>query len=122
MSERLQTFLKTHQPKNGKFFLIAIDGRGGSGKSTLAEYLKSLLPDFTFTNGDDYFEPVEAQIVWGEFNDKRFIDDVIAPLKQASTTIAYRPYNWHAEPHITEQTIKIDKGICIERCFVLPLT
>ena len=36
---KVQDFLVTHQPKNGQFFTIAIDGRGGSGKSLSAEYL-----------------------------------------------------------------------------------
>jgi len=112
----ITTYLATHTPKNGKFFTIAIDGRGGSGKSSLVEYLKPVLPGFTMLNGDDYFEPVENQVVWGDFNDKRFAEDVIKPLK-VSSTFTYKPYDWHTEPHITEKNITITKGFCLERCF-----
>lgn len=112
----ITTYLATHTPKNGKFFMIAIDGRGGSGKSSLVEYLKPILPGFTMLNGDDYFEPVENQVVWGDFNDERFAEDVITPLK-VSNVFTYKPYDWHAEPHITEKNIEITKGFCLERCF-----
>lgn len=112
----LRNFLATHQPKNGRFFTIAIDGRGGSGKSTFAELLKAKLPDFVVLNGDDYFEPINDPIVWGEFNDERFIKDVIQPLKSGSSFI-YRPYDWHTDPHITERNIEITKGFMLERCY-----
>jgi adenylate kinase family enzyme len=69
----IQKWLATHQPGNGRFFTIAIDGRGGCGKSTLAELLKAKLPDFVVLNGDDYFELVNDPIVWGKFNDDRFV-------------------------------------------------
>jgi len=112
----LQNFLTTHQPKNGRFFTIAIDGRGGSGKSTFAELLKDKLPGFTVLNGDDYFEPLDDPVVWGDFNDERFANDIIEPLKTGNTFL-YRPYDWHADPHITEKKIEITKGFCLERCY-----
>ncbi|HEY1645755.1 MAG TPA: hypothetical protein VGF75_05290 [Candidatus Saccharimonadales bacterium] len=117
MSVNLKNQLLQKQPKNSKYYLVAIDGRGGSGKTVLTEYIAKLLPDFIFLNGDDYFEPTPNEIAWGKFNDERFIEDVINPLKQGKTTIAYRPYDWHTEPNITERTITINKGVCIERCF-----
>jgi uridine kinase len=112
----IQNFLATHQPKNGRFFTIAIDGRGGSGKTSFAELLKAKLPGFVMLNGDDYFEPIEDPVVWGEFNDDRFIRDVIAPLKSGDS-LTYRPYDWHADPHITEKKVEITEGICLERCY-----
>lgn len=110
----IRTHLQTRQPKNGRFFTIAIDGRGGSGKSTFAELLKTRLPGFVMLNGDDYFEPINNSKVWGEFNDDRFATDVIEPLK-AGRDFNYRPYDWHADPHITEQNIEVTKGFCLER-------
>ena len=112
----IQTFLTTNQPKNGRYFTIAIDGRGGSGKTSFAELLKIQLPDFVVLNGDDYFEPIEDPIVWGEFNDERFASDVIQPLKFGNSFI-YRPYDWYANPHITERKIRITKGFILERCY-----
>ncbi len=112
----LKDFVSSKEPKNGRFYTIAIDGRGGSGKTVFAEYLKKLVPDFIFLNGDDYFEPVENQIVWGAFNDARFRQDIIKPLQHGNSFI-YRPYDWHKEPHISEQPTAITKGFCLERCF-----
>jgi uridine kinase len=112
----IQNFLVTHQPKNGHFFTIAIDGRGGSGKTALVELLRAELPGFIMLNGDDYFEPIDDPIVWGDFNDERFIQDVIEPLKRAGS-FTYRPYDWHVTPHITEKKIEVTKGICLERCY-----
>ena len=112
----IQNFLATHQPKNGRFFTVAIDGRGGSGKTSFAELLKAKLPDFVILNGDDYFEPIKDPIVWGEFNDKRFVAEVIESLKTGNK-LTYRPYDWHADPHITEQKIEVTKGFCLERCY-----
>lgn len=112
----IREFLKLYEPKNGNFYTIAIDGRGGSGKTLFAEFLKTLLPDYVFINGDDYFEPVENQTVWGDFNEERFRADVLIPLKK-SKEFTYRPYDWHSEPHISETRITVSEGICIERCF-----
>ena len=112
----IQQLLATHHPKNGRFFTIAIDGRGGSGKTSLVEYLKSRLPDVVFLNGDDYFEPFEGQVVPGGFNDERFVKEVITPLKQGNTFL-YRPYDWDADPHITEKRITVTEGFCLERCY-----
>lgn len=114
----IQDFLTTRQPKNGRFFTIAIDGRGGSGKTSFAELLKEHLPGFITLNGDDYFEPIDDPTVWGDFNDDRFIQDVIGPLKSGNN-FTYRPYDWHADPHITEEKIEVTKGICLERCYSL---
>ncbi len=118
MSVHLKDHLIQNPPKNGKFYIIAIDGRGGSGKTTLLKYIATLLPDFITLNGDDYFEPTPGAVAWGAFNDERFITDVIAPLKLRHNTITYRPYDWHTKPHITEKNLTITTGICIERSFI----
>src|SRR5579862_2323957 len=109
--------LESKPPKNGTYYLVAIDGRGGAGKTTLTEYVAKLLPDFTIINGDDYFEPTPGEIAWGAFNDERFEEDVIKPLSKGKTTLIYRPYDWHKKPPITEQSITINKGLLIERSF-----
>lgn len=92
---------------------MAIDGRGGSGKTSFTKCLKELLPDFVFVSRDDYFEPVEDKIVWGAFNKRRFKEDVIEYLKKGNKFV-YKPYDWHASSHISERSIEVTKGICIE--------
>lgn len=114
--QRIQGLLAARKPKNGRFFTIAIDGRGGSGKSTFAELLKAELSGFVVLNGDDYFEPGDDPIVWGDFNDERFAHDVIEPLK-TQNSFTYQPYDWHADPHITEKNIQVTEGFCLERCY-----
>lgn len=107
---------KADPPKNGQFYTVAIDGRAGAGKTAFAKDLSKLLPDFIFFNGDDYFEPSNDKLVWGSFNDGRFIKEVIKPL-QTGNKIVYRPYDWEANPPISERAITIEKGLCLERCY-----
>jgi uridine kinase len=113
---KLNSKLKAQPPKNGKFYTIAVDGRGGSGKSTLTKYIAELLPEFIVLNGDDYFEPTDGQVSWGIFNDERFINDVIKPISK-SNKFVYKPYDWHSYPHISERTIEVSEGLCLERCY-----
>jgi uridine kinase len=116
----IRDILNKRPPRNGDFYTIAIDGRGGSGKSVLADHLAKLMPAFVVINGDDYFEPVQNEVVWGDFNEERFNHDVIQPL-QVGNRFAYRPYDWHAEPHVTERTVSVAGGFCLERCFSFAL-
>ena len=97
--------------------MVAVDGRGASGKSVLAEYLGRLLPEFTALNGDDYFEPTPEGLAWGDFNEERFRDDVITPLQRRVKSLRYRPYDWHADPPITEREVEVGDGLILERCF-----
>lgn len=104
-------------PKNGRFYIVAIDGRGGAGKSTLTDYAAKLLPGFSVLNGDEYFEHDDTTIAFGSFNDKRFYEDVVKPLQQDKTNFVYYPYDWHKKPHIQEKKLSITKGLIIERSF-----
>jgi uridine kinase len=107
-------------PKNGSFYTVAVDGRGGSGKTSLNKYLVQLLPKFDFINGDDYFEPVDSEVVWGAFNDERFEQDVIIPLQQGDTFL-YAPCIWEAGGIQPATEVRVEQGICIERCFSFPM-
>lgn len=103
------------RPRNDKFYIFAIDGHDGSGKTSLAKYLAALMSEFVFINGDDYWEPIQSEQAWGEFNEGRFQEDVVSPLKNGKAKLNYRPFDWDAEPNISERVITIDKGIFIER-------
>lgn len=109
----IRELIESKPPKNGKFYLVAIDGRGASGKSSLLDYLKTRLEGFIFLNFDDYFEPREDSSEWGFLNRERFAQDVIEPLK-TSAAFTYRPYSWHSEPHINPTEITVKKGLCLE--------
>ena len=119
ISQIIDTIL-SKPPKNGKFYLVAIDGRGGSGKTSFAAQFIERLPGFTLLNGDDYFEPTPNGPAWGDFNDERFNSEVITPL-QTGNSFTHRPYDWHSEPHITDRLITIEKGLVFERCFSMSL-
>ena len=119
MTINLQEKIYSKPPKNGSYYVIAIDGRGGAGKSTLTEHIATLLPNFTVINGDDYFEPDDTTIAFGSFNDERFIKDVIKPLSDGRKIFEYHPYDKEVNPPIREETLKIDEGVIIERSFSL---
>src|SRR5665213_1137426 len=120
MSEQpisLKAKLTSKPPKNGKYYIIAIDGRGGAGKSSLSKYIQSILPDYSFVCGDSYFEPIAHPIAWGGYNEERFFNDVIQPLSETKITVDFKPYDWDNEPHIKHETINISIGVFIDRCY-----
>lgn len=111
----LEKIIYQKPPKNGRFYIIAVDGRGGAGKTTLTEYISRLLPRFTILNGDDYFEPDDNTVAFGSFNENRFEKEVLEKLRRGHTTFIYHPYDWHKEPHIQDKELDIKEGIVVER-------
>ena len=109
------------EPKNSEYLAVAIDGRGASGKSALAEFLREKLPRFTIINGDDFFEPVEHPILWGEFNEERFRDEVLSPVKSGRRDFTIRPYDFPTGELCQPRPLRIDQGVIIERCFSFQL-
>lgn len=113
----LRKVVLSNLPNNGKYYIIAVDGRGGAGKTTLTEYISRLLPDFTVLNGDEYFEPAENTIAFGAFNEERFEKEVLKRLRKGEACFTYHPYEWDEEPHLQNRELKITSGIIIERNF-----
>lgn len=115
MKINLKNKVYKNKPKNGKFYIIAVDGRGGAGKTTLTEYIAKLLPGFTILHGDEYFEHVEDTIAFGAFNDERFEKEVLKRIRNGETSFTYYSYDWHKEPHLQAKVLNISEGVVIER-------
>ena len=109
------------EPKNGEYVTIAIDGRGASGKTALAKFLGTKLNGFTIINGDDFFEPHANEITWGEFNEERFRDEVLLPVKKGLRGFAIRPFDFPKGELGQSKQTDIDQGVIIERCYSFEL-
>jgi uridine kinase len=105
------------EPKNERFYTVAIDGRGGSGKTEFATCLSGILSDFLIVNGDDYFEPLQNELAWGGFNEQRFETDVLNPIQLGSKHIIHQAYDFGQGALASARNMAIDRGIIIERCF-----
>lgn len=115
MATELGKKIYTKLPRNGKFYIVAIDGRGGAGKTTLTEYIEKFLPSFSVLNGDEYFEPDDNTIAFGSFNEKRFEKEVLSQLRDGKSEFTYRPYRWGDEEPLSNKKLKITEGIIVER-------
>ena len=109
------------EPNNGEYVTVAIDGRGASGKSALAQFLGSELDGFTVINGDDFFEPHDNEITWGEFNENRFRDEVLLPIKMGVREFTIRPFDFPEGELGPPKHLTIKRGVIIERCFTFEL-
>jgi uridine kinase len=98
------------------FFTIAIDGRGGSGKTSLAKYLATRYPDMFVLYGDDYWEPIVDPVALGNFNNKRFVAEVIEPL-QHGASFRHRSFDFGGKRIVDHSTVTIGKAFCLERCY-----
>lgn len=115
MRNQLKQMILKKPPKNGNFYIVAIDGRGGAGKTTLTEYVEKLLPNFSTLNGDEYFEPDDNTIAFGSFNEERFEKEVLLQLRGGKTEFTYHPYRWGNKEPMSNKKLKITEGIIIER-------
>lgn len=121
----LEEQLAGREPRNGRHFLVAIDGRGGSGKSTLLAHLVERTPRaLVACFGDDYFEPRPDGVAWGSFNDARFLAEVLEPIGGGAATYARRPFVWDRGRIEDAGSVAIPErgAFAVERCgtFALP--
>ncbi|MGC8461710.1 MAG: uridine kinase family protein [Candidatus Dormibacteria bacterium] len=117
------------QPLNGQYHTVAIDGRGGSGKSTLAAAMQKHLNGWSIIAGDGYFEPIPDEtksltssgfVIWGEFNDERFRQDVLDRI-QHGESLLLRPYSYERHEYEQEQFLAVERGVVVERCFTFTM-
>lgn len=119
----LKAHLDGKEPKNGSYFLLAIDGRGGSGKSTLCDYLTPRLPEYFLLHGDIYFEPTPGGPAFGAFNDARFTKEIIKPAIAGNREIDFQDFDWSIQGLREKVSVKISSGLIIDRwlSFALPI-
>jgi uridine kinase len=113
----LNALLDDRVPRNGAYFTVCIDGRGGSGKSTLAGYLGARLPGFSLVHGDDYFEPHDHPVTWGDFNEDRLDAEVLAPIRAGARSFTVRPYDFSLSQVVHGTLVTVERGVILERWF-----
>ncbi|MHB1163965.1 MAG: uridine kinase family protein [Candidatus Nanopelagicales bacterium] len=111
------TMMDQRVPRNGAYFTVCVDGRGGSGKSTLATALAARLPGFSLVHGDDYFEPHDRPITWGDFNEDRLDADLLAPIRAGAPSFTVRPYDFRRSQVLPGRLVTVDRGVIFERWF-----
>jgi uridine kinase len=104
-------------PANSSYPTICIDGRGASGKTTLADLLGTKWPGFTVIHGDDYFEPHDDPITWGDFNEQRFDADVLAALRAGDRTIGLGKFDFPTGRVVDTPALQVSAGVIVERWF-----
>ncbi len=118
---RLDDVLRDRAPRNGAYPTICVDGRGASGKTTLAQFLLAARPGWNVVHGDDYFEPHDDPITWGDFNETRFDTDVLTPIRAGDRRIPVRPFDFPKGQVGPERLLSIGLGLLVERWFGLTL-
>jgi uridine kinase len=116
--------LLSEPPNNGEYHTIAIDGRGGAGKSTLARWLiHRQLEGFALSAGDDYYEPLDHELVPGYFNAERFMLDVGKSIVAGRRAITYKPFTWPGKEAKPYRNVHIEEGLVHEGVlsFALPI-
>ncbi|MEO8330229.1 MAG: hypothetical protein ABI586_09505 [Candidatus Nanopelagicales bacterium] len=118
---RLDALVADRRPCNGTYFTIAIDGRGASGKSSLARFLETRLHGFSVVHGDDYFEPHNDPITWGQFNEERLETEVLSQIRAGEREIVSRPCDFLRSTLGPARRICVERGLLFDRWFSLEL-
>lgn len=102
---------------NGSYATICIDGRGASGKTTLADLLAARWSDFAVIHGDDYFEPHDDPITWGDFNEERFDAEILTRLRAGQRSFTVRRFAFPLGRVVDGPTVDVKRGVIVERWF-----
>lgn len=81
-----------------KPLIIGIDGRCAAGKTTLAAGLQAEIDCAVFHMDDFFLRPEQRteerlRAAGGNVDRERFLEEVLLPLKNGESTVAYRPYD-----------------------------
>ena len=107
---RLRDYFANSGPRNGRFYAIAIDGRGGSGKSSLSRYLQELYPALVVLHGDDYNQ-AHGSAWFGVPDDGLLSRDVFEPLK-GGNHFTPRHYDWKAQTFTEPTEVVVSTLFC----------
>ncbi len=114
---RVEELLHGVRPRNGAYPTVVVDGRGGSGKTTLAGVLGQRLDGYAVVHGDDYFEPHDHPVTWGDFAEERFDADVLARLRAGDPDLPVQPFDFPNRRLGDVRPVRVDRGVVVERWF-----
>lgn len=113
----LEELLARVVPRNAAYPTVVVDGRGASGKTTLADLLVSHLEGWAVVHGDDYFEPHDHPVTWGDFDEERFDVDVLARVRQGEREIPVQPFDFALGRLGAVRPVVVHRGLVVERWF-----
>ncbi len=113
----LEELLGRVAPHNGSYPTVVVDGRGASGKTTLVGLLAQRLDGYAVIHGDDYFEPHDHPITWGDFAEERFDADVLARIRAGEREIPVQPFDFPRGRLGDVRPLTVDLGLVVERWF-----
>ncbi|MFN8158374.1 MAG: hypothetical protein U0R68_13230 [Candidatus Nanopelagicales bacterium] len=113
----LEGLLARVEPRNAAYPTVVVDGRGASGKTTLADLLADHLDGYAVVHGDDYFEPHDHPVTWGDFAEERFDADVLSRIRAGERAIPVQPFDFPRGRLGEVRPLHVDRGLVVERWF-----
>jgi uridine kinase len=126
MNQSIQQLISlANERKEGRPFLIAIDGHSAAGKSTLANYVAKLLATTAIVHTDDFYRPMNEEKRF-ELNPQegyeyyydwqRLKQDVLQPLSTMQAA-EFRTYDWQNNRLNGWKRMEPTNFIIVEGCY-----